>query len=441
MLTCATRWGVWGLSGLLIGGLLAVDARGAEPVLASGQAVYQPRYKDPVLSDMDARNRDRDAAAEEATSKVREIQKTRREAEKGDEKTLRFDMSQVERPASPAVFGAPFHFPPQPQYLTGTCWSFATTSFLESEVYRLTGEKIKLSELHTVYWEYVEKMRRFVRERGDSYLAEGSESNAFKRLLPRHGVVPAEAYRGVLATDGRHDHSRLITRLTNLAGWAKQHDEWDEELILAMTRVILDRELGPPPARFAWKGKTYTPQDFLTQVVKLKMDDYVDVMSTLQAPMYTRAEFRVPDNWWRDASYVNVPLSEWYAAIRQAVEKGFTVAIGGDVSEPGINGFEDAAIIPDFDIPSALINQSSRELRIDNRTSEDDHGIHLLGLTRIGGHDWYLIKDSGRSSRWGKHEGYYFYRDDFIRLKMLTYMVHRDAIAELLAKVVEPHGE
>jgi bleomycin hydrolase len=168
------------------------------------------------------------------------------------------------------------------------------------------------------------------------------------------------------------------------------------------------------------------------------MDDYVDVMSTLQAPMYTRAEFRVPDNWWRDASYVNVPLSEWYAALRQAVEKGFTVAIGGDVSEPGINGFEDAAIIPDFDIPSELINQSSRELRIDNRTSEDDHGIHLLGLTRIDGHDWFLIKDSGRSSRWGKHEGYYFYRDDFIRLKMLTFMVHKDAIGELLAKVVEP---
>lgn len=438
MRTQVTRWGVWGLSGLLIGGLLVGVAPAAEPAPDTDRAVYQPRYKDPVLTEMDVRNRERAAAAEEATNKVREAQKARREAETRDEKTLRFDMSKIERPTSPAVFEAPFHFPPQPQFLTGTCWSFGTTSFLESEVHRLTGERIKLSELHTVYWEYVEKMRRFVRERGDSYLAEGSESNALKRLLPRYGAVPAEAYRGVLAADGRHDHSRLIERLTHLAGWAKQHDEWDEELILAMTRVILDRELGPPPARFVWRNKTYTPQEFFAQVLKLHMDDYVDVMSTLQAPMYTRAEFRVPDNWWRDASYVNVPLAEWYAALRQAVEKGFTVAIGGDVSEPGINGFEDAAIIPDFDLPSESINQSSREFRIDNRTSDDDHGIHLLGLTRLGGHDWFLIKDSGRSSRWGKHEGYYFYRDDFIRLKMLTYMVHKDAIGNLLAKVVEP---
>jgi bleomycin hydrolase len=116
------------------------------------------------------------------------------------------------------------------------------------------------------------------------------------------------------------------------------------------------------------------------------------------------------------------------------VGKGFTVAIGGDVSEPGINGFEDAAIIPDFDIPQTKINQSSRELRFDNHTSEDDHGLHLVGIAQAGGHDWFLIKDSGRSARWGKFEGYYFYRDDFIRLKMLTFTVHKQAVPELLSR-------
>lgn len=408
------------------------------PTPAADQVVYQPRYKDPVLKEIEEANKARDKEAGEATEKIRETQKARDEAAAKEEKTLRFDMSRLVKPTSPAAFRSAFHFPPQAQYLTGTCWSFSTTSFLESEVFRLTGQKIKLSEMYTVYWEYVAKMRRFVRERGDSLIAEGSESNAFQRLLPDIGMVPAEAYRGVLAADGRHDHSRLIARLQNLAAWAKQHDEWDEELVVAMTRAILDRELGPPPASFSYNGATYTPQEFLATVLRLDMADYVDVMSTLSVPFWRRGEYKVPDNWWHDASYVNVPLDDWYAAIRRAVQQGYTIAIGGDVSEPGINGFEDVAIIPDFDIPAAHINQSSRELRFDNHTSEDDHGIHLVGMTQADGHDWFLIKDSGRSSRWGKFEGYYFYRDDFVKLKMLTFMVHKDAVPHLLARLAPP---
>lgn len=419
---------------LLGSATLAVGAPPPTPA-PSDRAVYQPSHKDAVLKDMEKANEARAKAASEATDKVREAQRARDEAAAKDEKTLRFDMSKILKPASPAAFGQAFHFPPQAQYLTGTCWSFSTTSFLESEVYRRTGQKIKLSEIHTVYWEYVEKMRRFVRERGDSLIAEGSESNAFQRLLPQVGMVPAEAYKGVLAADGRHDHSRLIGRLQSLAAWAKEHDEWDEELVMAMTRAILDRELGPPPASFTYNGATYTPKEFLAKVLKLDMADYVDVMSTLSVPFWRRGEYKVPDNWWHDESYVNVPLDDWYGALRQAVQSGYTVAIGGDVSEPGINGFEDAAIVPDFDVPAAHINQSSRELRFDNHTSEDDHGIHLVGMTQAGGHDWFLIKDSGRSSRWGTFEGYYFYRDDFVKLKMLTFMVHKDAVKHLLAKL------
>ena len=58
----------------------------------------------------------------------------------------------------------------------------------------------------------------------------------------------------------------------------------------------------------------------------------------------------------------------------------------------------------------------------------------MVGYTSVGGRDWFLIKDSARSSRWGKFDGYYFYRDDYVRLKMLTFAVHRDAVPDLLAK-------
>ena len=397
-------------------------------------AVYQPKYRDPVLQEIEAR--DRGAAAQQAkeTEGVRERQKAARDAAGKDEKVLRFAMSGIARPASPAAFAQAFHFPPVAQYLTGTCWSFSTTSMYESEVYRLTGEKIKLSEIWTVYWEYVEKMRRFVRQRGDSLIAEGSEANAVPRIWRQYGIVTEEAYPGVVGSDGRHDHARLVAQLGELAAWVKAHDLWDEGRVLAMARAILDRELGPPPERLTYSGRQYTPQEFLAQVLRLNLDDYVEFMSTLSVPFFTRGEYRVPDNWWHDASYYNVPLADWYAALVGAVRGGFTVALGGDVSEPGYNGFENAAVVPTFDIPQAYIDQDARELRFASHATEDDHGIHAVGYANVAGRDWLLIKDSARSSRWGKFEGYYFYRDDYMRLKMLTFLVHRDAVRELLAK-------
>ena len=412
----------------------AAPAVAPTPTPARDTAVYQPKYEDPVLKQMEEHDRQVAAEQDELTAKIRAAQTARKEADEKAAKVLRFDMSGIAKPASPAVFKQAWHFPPVAQYLTGTCWSFSTTSFYESEVYRLTGRKVKLSEIWTVYWEYVEKMRRFVRERGDSLIDEGSESNALPRIWKQYGIVPEEAYPGVLAKDGRHDHSRLIAQLKELSQWVKANDIWDEDRVLALTRVILDRELGVPPERFAYQGREYTPQQFLAQVVAINLDDYAEFMSTLSLPFYTRGEYKVPDNWWHDASYYNVPLAEWYAALLHAVQQGYTVAIGGDVSEPGYNGFENAAVVPTFDIPQAYIDQSARELRFANHTTEDDHGLHLVGWTSVDGRDWFLIKDSARSSRWGKFEGYYFYRDDYVRLKMLTFVVHKDAVRELLAK-------
>ncbi|HBZ00842.1 MAG TPA: hypothetical protein DEO84_05915 [candidate division Zixibacteria bacterium] len=99
-------------------------------------------------------------------------------------------------------------------------------------------------------------------------------------------------------------------------------------------------------------------------------------------------------------------------------------------------GEEDIAIVPDFDIPQNLINQDSRELRFYNETTTDDHGVHVVGFTNMGGHDWYLVKDSSRRLAQGKFEGYVFYSDDYIRLKMLTFLVHKDALEKALGKKI-----
>ncbi|MCK4546455.1 MAG: peptidase C1 [Candidatus Eisenbacteria sp.] len=395
---------------------------------STDKAYYKVKYRDPVLKEIEEAREAAEAAADSVTGKIREDQKEQGEKEKEEAKKLVFDFEGVEIPESPDVFESAFHFPPTPQYYTGTCWCFAATSFFESETCRLTGKKIKLSEMYTVYYEYLEKVRRFVQERGDSYVEQGSETNAVMRVWKKYGVVPRSVYEGVLAEGGRYDHEPMMEEIKDFLALVEDHGLWEEDYVLGAVRLILGRYMGEPPAEFRWEGRTYTPRGFMKDLLKINPDDYVDVISTLRFPFYTKGEFEVPDNWWHSEEYYNLPLDVWYEVVLKAAQNGYTLAIGGDVSEPGYQGFEDAAIVPPFDIPEELIDQDARELRFANGTSSDDHALHLVGHTRLGNHDWFLIKDSARSSRWGKYEGRYFYREDYVRLKMLSYTVHKDAI-------------
>lgn len=399
---------------------------------------YVPRYTDPELEAMRNRADSLSDIQDSITSTIRKRQKAEKEAAKKTRQELRFDVSNIAAPSSPEDFTTVFHFPPVAQYNTGTCWSFSATSFLESEVYRQTGRKIKLSEMHTVYYEYLEKARRYVRERGASWNGQGSEGNAVTRIMKQYGAVPYDVYSGLLPGEERYDHSAMSHEIADFLAFSKDHNHWNEADVLAHVRIILNRYMGEPPTSFTFEKKTYTPQEFLAKVLKLKLEDYVDVVSTLAFPFHIYGPLDVPDNWTNDSTYYNLPLDEWYGAMTNAIEQGYSVELGGDVSEPGWYGKQDLAIVPDFDIPQDRIDQNSRELRIYNHTTTDDHGLHLVGHTQIDGRDWFLLKDSGRSGRWGKYEGYYFMRDDYIRLKMLAFTVHRDLLPDILTQTEKP---
>lgn len=409
----------------------------AAPLLAGvkNKAKYEKRYSNPVLKAMEEARTKEQSARDEETAAIRKRQAEEKKQEREQARNLQSDMGGVLPPPSPQAYRTVFHFPPLAQYNTNICWSFAATSFYESEIFRLSGKKIKLSEVWTVYWEYLAKVRRWVRERGASLVAEGGESNAINRIWKEHGLVPAEAYPGRRIDGDKLDHEPLISEVKGYLEYVKANDLWDEETVLKHVALLLDRHLGAPPARFTYDGREMTPQEFLKNETPLDMDDYVDLLSTTYFPFYTFQEFTVPDNWWHSKEYLNVPLGEWYGTIVKALRAGYSVNIGGDVSEPGKLGFQDVCFVPSFDIPADHIDQDSREFRIANRTTQDDHGIHIVGYKRHAGHDWFLVKDSGRSARWGKHEGYFFFRGDYVKLKMLSFTVHKDMARGLLAKV------
>ncbi|MGM0465158.1 MAG: C1 family peptidase [Acidobacteriota bacterium] len=365
--------------------------------------------------------------ASEAVYKTREF--------RGQERTyLSADFSEINKPSSLDQFAAHFHNPPIRQYWTGTCWCFATTSLLESELKRLGKGDIKLSEMFTVYWEYVEKARYFIQNKGDMHLGQGSEHNAVIERMKQYGALPADAYTGLLSGETEHNHGKLFREIRDYLNFCKENEYWDEEKAVNYVKQILNKHMGKPPETIEIDGQTLTPKQYLEDVLQLPLDSYVTLMSLKYFPFYTQGEYKVPDNWWHSDVYYNVPLDVFHQSIKGALENGYTVALGGDVSEPGKSGDEDIAIIPSYDIPSQLINQDSREYRFDNRTTFDDHAIHAVGMSELDGHEWFLIKDSGSSAQQGDFKGYYFFRDDYVKLKMLTFMVHKDAVSEVLAE-------
>lgn len=349
-------------------------------------------------------------------------------------KTFRVDLSSIDAPKSINEFTSGWYNPPISQGRTGTCWCFSTTSFFESEVNRISGKKVKLSELFTVYNEYIEKTRRYIKERGISEFSEGSEANAVTRLWKKYGVVPAEAYSGILPGQVYHDHAKMIEELQAYLKNVKANNIWNEEQAVNTVKTILNHYLGELPSKITVEGKEYTPQQYLNDYLKLKLDDYVDFMSLMEKPYYQQVEYEVTDNWWHSADYYNVPLDEYMSAVKNAIKNGYTMCIGGDVSEAGYITRENLAVVPEFDIPSKYIDENARQFRFSNGTTQDDHGLHLVGYQVKNGKTWFLIKDSGAGSRNGNAKGYVFYDEDYLKLKIMDFMVHKDAVKDLLSK-------
>ena len=353
----------------------------------------------------------------------------------GKPPVFKMDFSTIEVPKSADEFQKVWSGSPVSQGATNTCWSFSTSSFFESEVKRITGQEVRLSELFIVYHEYIEKTREYVRTRGKSAFGEGSESNAVTRMMKKYGIVPHSDYTGYRHGQQFLDHTIMFTEMEKYLKQVKENSAWNEESVIATIRSIMDFYIGKVPDTIVVNGKKMTPLEYMTNVLKLNPDDYLEFMSLKEKPYWTKAEYDVPDNWWNSADYHNVPLDDFMAIIKSGIKKGYSIAIGGDVSESGILGTKGVAVIPTYDIPSAYIDENARQMRFSNGSTTDDHGVHLVGWVEKPNGMWFLIKDSGS----GAHnnpvsKGYYYYHEDFVKLKMMSFTIHKDAVADVLAK-------
>lgn len=346
------------------------------------------------------------------------------------------DMDGKSFPTNPEEYQQIRHIKPVSQGNTGTCWCFSTVSFFESEVLRTADREVKLSEMYVVYWQYVERAKYFVQHRGNMSLGEGSEANAATLMIEKYGIVPRKNYEGKPYSQPFYSHEMLFKEIEGYLAVIKQTNAWNEEQVVVTVRAILDHYLGAPPQKFKYNNIDYTPASFRDKYAKIETEKYVNFISLMEHDYNTKAEYDVPDNWWNSDDYWNVSLDDFMKIVETSVKNGFGVAIGGDVSEIGLDRDYQVAIVPSFDIPSKNIDESARQFRFSNRSTTDDHAMHIVGIKKHKGANWYLVKDSGSGSRTcgeGCNSfGYYFFHEDYIKLKIMNITVHEDAVKDLL---------
>jgi len=354
---------------------------------------------------------------------------------------LKMDQSAYKLPNKVDLYKREWANPVISQGNTGTCWDFSTLSFYESEIFRMTGKKVKLSEMFVAYNEYLAKAKRFIEKRGNSVFDEGSEGNAVARIALANGLMPSSEYTGLINGRKYHDHSKMMKEMRGYLNSLKTSNAWNEQQALETIASIMNHYIGTPPTKFTVDGQEYTPITYMKDYLKLDSNDFVEILSYKQKPYWQQVEYTVPDNWWHNADYYNVPLDIYMDVLKKAIRSGYTMSIGGDVSEAGFLRETQCAMVPDFDIPSAFINEDARAFRFDNETTTDDHGMHLVGYLENynnDGKDWYLIKDSSSGSRNNDKNapefGYYFFSEDYIKLKMMGFTIHKDAVKDILKK-------
>jgi len=349
--------------------------------------------------------------------------------------TLQGFLEHTPRPMRVEEFEPLFHFDSRNQDTTLVCWSFSTTSFLETEMERTGLTPVRLARMYPVYSVFLEKAKRFVASRGASRFAPGDLFSGVLETIKTYGIIPEEAYRGQARVCDTYNHETLYNALDSLMRSVKAKRQWNEKKVLAKVIPILNAHLGKPPTEFEYKGSTYTPKSFLEQVVRLPWDDYLLVTSFSYAPFEQFTQLKVPDNWAHRDNFFNVPLAAFTGGIREALVNGYSVAIDADISEPSYTETKSYAIIPPYDIPVGSITQEARDFRFENGSTTDDHLMHVVGYRQFNGQDWYLVKDSWRTAFEVLPNGYFFFHESYIQLKVLAYLVHKDGVPSIARRM------
>jgi bleomycin hydrolase len=321
------------------------------------------------------------------------------------------------------------HLPVISQGSTGTCWSFATTSFLESEIIRKGFAETDLSEMYFVYYGYINKAKEYLMYHGDNSFTQGGQAHDVFDVLRGTGMVTYSEFPGE-KIDGRYQHSNLVNELNiEITELNKKKDDFNVEDLKSIDS-ILKSQIGKVPNKVKTDNGKLTPFEFFLQY-NINPDDYVEISSYSHHPFYKPFVLEVPDNW-AHGLYYNVPLDELMEIMYYSINNGYTVCWDGDTSEKTFAHKKGKADLPEKQI--GKVDQELRQETFFNRTTTDDHLMHIVGLSKDSkGRNCFYTKNSWGAESNG-YGGYLHMTDDYVRLKTLAILVHKDAIPDGIRK-------
>jgi bleomycin hydrolase len=333
----------------------------------------------------------------------------------------------------------------QNQNMTGTCWSFSSLSFFESEMIRLgKGKDFNLGEMFIARKAYTMKADNYIRMHGKTNFGEGGGFPDVLQVIRKYGIVPEEAYTGKKDPAAPHNHKMLETTLKNILHPAALDEttKIDFSFMHNAVDAVCDEFLGKAPEKFQYKGKEYTPKTY-AEATGINPNDYVFLTSFTHHPFYSQFVLEVPDNWNWELMH-NLPLNELQEVIANSINNGYTIAWAADVSEKGFMWADGLAIVPETPmnmteaamkpVNQLKITQELRQKAFDNYETQDDHGMHIVGTVKDqNGTLYYTVKNS-----WGKDsnqcDGYFYASESYVLYKTTSIMVHKKAIPPAIAK-------
>lgn len=339
--------------------------------------------------------------------------------------------------------------PVKNQGSSGTCWSYSANSFLESEMIRMGKTPVEISQIYTARNAYIEKGKNYVKMHGAITLGDGGALHDVINMYRKYGAVPQNVYTGLNygTTTNKFAEMQEMAKGVLDAAVKNPNGELSPNWIKAYSAII-DTYLGEVPQSFTHNGKKYTPQTFAKEVVGINPDDYVEISSFMEYPYYSQFVLMVPDNWSLDLVY-NVKMNELTEIIDNALKKGYSVGWAGDVSEKGFSWKNGVAYIPAKGVADMTaeekegmfagpkeeleITEELRQKAFDNYTTQDDHGMHIVGLTKDqNGKEYYIIKNSWGASN--DYKGYMYMTKNFVKYKTTAILLHKGGVPSAISK-------
>ena len=344
------------------------------------------------------------------------------------------------------------------QNRSGTCWAYSTLSFFESEILKATGKTYDLCEMFIANHDYMERAELTVRMHGDSQFAQGGSAGDVLITIKNHGICPEDAMPlpGTMTGDSLANFNEFFDVMSPYVdAVAKSKAKTISSQWKPALQGILDAYLGKVPEKFKYEGVEYTPKTFAASL-GIDWNDYVSITSYTHHPFYTSFPVEVQDNWRWDHSY-NVPMDEMMRIIDNALDNGYTVAWGGDVSEEGftrqglgilydtkkaqsLTGSDQARwlkrqpaekrnLLESLGVaaPEMPPSQEQRQKEFDNWELTDDHGMHIYGLAKDqNGREYYMVKNSWGET--GDYKGIWYMTKAFVAAKTMDFMINKKAI-------------